>query len=987
MRWRKASKHSAAVLFVDIASAFYKALREVATGADVSDQDIATVARRLGIGPEVMPALHDALKGRSAYAALTQSIPRQQVLQESLSGTWFSVDGSTIVATEQGTRPGDSWADVVFNVLLSQVLLKVQQTLECECLTTSVPGFERGVCPQQVPNRDVSLLQVTWADDIALMLSLKSPTSVWSDLPRVTQVLVDELHAIGMEISCGPTKTAALVLLRGAGSVSVRRKLFSQPQAELPVLTEKQGLQLPLVPHYKHLGGILSFKGNLTQEIATRYAKARQAYWRAARTVFRPTYISPAIKTQLFRAIVMSVFSWGIGAWPALSTADYRKYTVSYWNLWRLCLKKHQKNTSKGDVCRQLSCSEPGDALQAARARHYITMMEHAPDPVWSVVHLDEGTAQVYREAIHWVHEALRREKGFDGLTALQACRQFFTVQGPSWKAMVKRASERWRLSRLREYKVAEMHRRILSVLALSHSKSRFQLQASWKHYCLLRQKGFDKKNAWFLHASVVHDYRTMEGEAVTGTTCWCCAKQYPSTLSLKHHLRYSQSCCTYFWKNRAAFPHEEGCQQQRHPQLPWLRTGEQAAAAVELIQRDKMNLRTDLNHTLEEPIQDILAVLQEMATEFEQPQQNNIQWACQEVVRRLQSFRLTKEQSGVSLDLPTDEAEREQIAIEPVEAHPSRVFQEVYILHLFSGRRRTGDLQEALEELAIPTSAVLFVISLDVMVSTKHGDLTNLSQQEDILRVIRAGAIAAAFAGPPCETWSIARFQAVSGHRRPPRPLRTRRYPWGLVDISFREGQQVDVGNELMGFSVLVMLEVAISGGFAVLEHPQDPLELRTTHREAPSVWRTALMSWLRQAGLFQDLRVFQGHYGAKSAKPTNLLIAGLPSDTILEVEQASRTTSCPKSTSIGLCEKGWATNSLKEYPRDFCSFLARLFDRWLSRATQMSGPPTHDATWLKAMHLAEVDEHTVEGPDFHPLLIQNSTRQGAESSDTVRK
>ena len=203
----------------------------------------------------------------------------------------------------------------------------------------------------------------------------------------------------------------------------------------------------------------------------------------------------------------------------------------------------------------------------------------------------------------------------------------------------------------------------------------------------------------------------------------------------------------------------------------------------------------------------------------------------------------------------------------------------------------------------------------------------------------------------------------------------------------TFREGQQVDVANELMGFAVLVTLEVAISGGFAVLEHPQDPLELRTTHREAPSVWGTALTSWLRQAGLFQDLRVLQGHYGAKSAKPTNLLIAGLSSSTIQEIEQASRTTNCPKSTSIGLCEKGWATSSLKEYPKDFCSFLARMFDRWLNKATRVSGPPLLDATWLKAMHLAETDVHTEAGPDFHPLLIQNSTRQGAESSDTVRK
>ena len=57
LRWCKSNNKSAAVLFVDIASAFYKALREIATGADTSDQDIAQIVKRLGLGPEVMPAL------------------------------------------------------------------------------------------------------------------------------------------------------------------------------------------------------------------------------------------------------------------------------------------------------------------------------------------------------------------------------------------------------------------------------------------------------------------------------------------------------------------------------------------------------------------------------------------------------------------------------------------------------------------------------------------------------------------------------------------------------------------------------------------------------------------------------------------------------------------------------------------------------------------------------------------------------------------
>ena len=216
LRWRKGCNKSAAVLFVDIASAFYKALRQIATGADASDQDMAQIARRLGLGPELMPALYEALQGRTAYAALTESVPRQQVLQESLQATCFSVDGETIVGTEQGTRPGDSWADVVFNVLLSQVLHKVQRILDHENIVVKVPQYHRAV--ESFPEsamESIPLLQVTWADDIALMITVDRPNNIWEILPRVMQTLVDELNAVGMEISCGPSKTAALVLLRG----------------------------------------------------------------------------------------------------------------------------------------------------------------------------------------------------------------------------------------------------------------------------------------------------------------------------------------------------------------------------------------------------------------------------------------------------------------------------------------------------------------------------------------------------------------------------------------------------------------------------------------------------------------------------------------------------------------------------------------------------------------------------------------------------
>ena len=164
--------------------------------------------------------------------------------------------------------------------------------------------------------------------------------------------------------------------------------------------------------------------------------------------------------------------------------------------------------------------------------------------------------------------------------------------------------------------------------------------------------------------------------------------------------------------------------------------------------------------------------------------------------------------------------------------------------------------------------------------------------------------------------------------------------------------------------------------GNFVIDPRTQEPLGVDVGH-----VWGTALMQWLKQAELFHHLRVMQGHFGAKSAKPTNLLIAGLSAETTSALESESRTSSCPKAASIRLEGRSWATSSLTEYPRDFCRFLAQMFDRWMLGATRVSGPPPSDVTWLKAMYVSEVETHCQEGPDFNPRLIKNSRQQGAES------
>ena len=109
---------------------------------------------------------------------------------------------------------------------------------------------------------------------------------------------------------------------------------------------------------------------------------------------------------------------------------------------------------------------------------------------------------------------------------------------------------------------------------------------------------------------------------------------------------------------------------------------------------------------------------------------------------------------------------------------------------------------------------------------------------------------MAGGFAGPPCETWSIARFQNIAGQKKAPRPVRDLANLWGRPDVGKHEGEQLEVGDALMAFALLALTKIALAGGLAVLEHPQSPHSLGAKHVTAPTIWRTQVVRWLHEIG-----------------------------------------------------------------------------------------------------------------------------------------
>eukprot|EP00438_Fugacium_kawagutii_P013818 Skav210609 [mRNA] locus=scaffold234:170544:179860:- [translate_table: standard] len=257
----------------------------------------------------------------------------------------------------------------------------------------------------------------------------------------------------------------------------------------------------------------------------------------------------------------------------------------------------------------------------------------------------------------------------------------------------------------------------------------------------------------------------------------------------------------------------------------------------------------------------------------------------------------------------------------------PRPVGRERYVLHAFSGRRRPGDIEWFIDGIRAecPQEILLFVISVDIIIHSELGDVSRAQTKELWYRGVRERWIVGFLAGPPCETWSQARKNAlepeVDGRpRRGPRVIRASDAPWGMTQLRVKEIAQLFTSNVLMTFTIELAVLTILFGGCGMVEHPAPPED-----EQAPSIWRQPIMHLLCQLPCSSWIHLDQGRLGAASKKPTSLLAIRMPT-LAARVQEWALTNKSPSTVSIGLDSQGrFLTAPLKEYPPAFCMAIAQ--------------------------------------------------------------
>lgn len=246
--------------------------------------------------------------------------------------------------------------------------------------------------------------------------------------------------------------------------------------------------------------------------------------------------------------------------------------------------------------------------------------------------------------------------------------------------------------------------------------------------------------------------------------------------------------------------------------------------------------------------------------------------------------------------------------------------------VHLFSGRRREGDLHWHLQKLSVGLGVRFVVLSMDTAVSPWYGDLWHSSPSWRKLEQCYAlGLVALTMVGSPCETYSEARFTPPPPEEtvRWPRPVRSTEWFFGLPDLTNRELHQVHAGTNFFLQGLQALSSHIVGGGLFLSEHPGMPKD-----PDRPSTWRAPLTVLLRRHAAVCPSHINQWQWGADAVKPTGLLAHCLPrlhrSLYSCSLPDARR----PVTAAIGKAHDGaFRTAHLKEYPAALSAAFATAF------------------------------------------------------------
>jgi hypothetical protein len=425
----KARGWSTGILFVDLTEAFYRVLREAPLGGVVSDEVLAHLMQKLRMPADSLHSIHELLRETPAIEQAGLDAVHQRSFRAIHQSTHFWMRGQADVSrTAMGTRPGDSFADIIFGYMWKTVLAKLETFLLTEKAITPLQmhhqlplfghsfGAEGSSC----------FLGPTWMDDLAVCLTTSTAGSLPSVMARTTSFMLDlcAFHCLSPNLKAG--KTELLLCFRGSGSRAPKAKFYGPSSAKvLPIVTERDTKYVRLVTSYRHLGGVCHHAGDQRVELRQRQAIAQQALSQHRRLIYHNKAILWEKRVELFQSLVLTKLLYGAESWIATDAKTQEKFRVYVIGLYkRLARLPRDGHFTDEAILAKVALPSPDELLRRARLRYFATLVKADFEDAWTMLAIDTEWRSLLKNA-----------------SSLQDPRQHY----PQWLLLIQTSPRYWK--------------------------------------------------------------------------------------------------------------------------------------------------------------------------------------------------------------------------------------------------------------------------------------------------------------------------------------------------------------------------------------------------------------------------------------------------------------------------------------------------------------------------------------------------------------
>ena len=564
-------RKSSLVVFTNIKSAFYNVIRQAIINSIPSfkakhDHSCKQLFDRLGMPTHTRNVLNDKIFNKAVLESAGIDPYMCRLIGSFLDNTFFSFrDIAEIVVTEKGSMPGDTMADLIFNLYSSQIIHDIQLRLKQAGVTTELAWTGKASfvsCDDEDPpdaeQESLDVCSGVWVDDFAFAAVVNKTEDVIQTTKIIAKTAHDVCAGYGMKLSYGKKKTQAVLSMRGKSAKDIARALHVEDKGEIKFYSEveERDICINAVYQYQHLGCEFDHKGSMKPEITKRSAMGREATSAISRFVLKNPDIPDRTKANATQAISLSKNTYGCQSWFALNKGEFRLFHNGIMNVYRRMTmgKYHKDNMDDDAVCASLRVSKPIVVLHVARLRYLSRLVMSAPTTLWALMQVTKVSSRSFyaaiSQAIQWLISVIpvgiiELEPDADPVSAAI---DVIVNSKKRWNKIVSNARA-FDIQKMCNNSQASRFDRHFHTLAneagMKISRAKIEIsECSNEHECQICNTTFRDYQSLCAHKALRHGIKHPSRAYVDSSVCRFCLMCFHTRSSLIRHYKYSSSRC-----------------------------------------------------------------------------------------------------------------------------------------------------------------------------------------------------------------------------------------------------------------------------------------------------------------------------------------------------------------------------------------------------------------------------------------------------------